>query len=164
MRFPYLLLLSFIFLIPSSAMAQHFEKLKFKRSLETEVAPIKSKSPKGAMIRSAIIPGWGQVYNKKYIKALVYLGGEMYFASRYISLDDKIKKITVDGISDSIIEDKEHERNGWLWLLGGGYLLALGDAFVDAHLYGLYDDTKLSVGLRTDDRSGSLQMQLSLTF
>ncbi|MCH8299696.1 MAG: hypothetical protein IIC39_04040 [Candidatus Marinimicrobia bacterium] len=164
MRFPYLLLLSFIFLIPSSAMAQHFEKLKFKRSLETEVAPIKSKSPKGAMIRSAIIPGWGQVYNKKYIKALVYLGGEMYFASRYISLDDKIKKITVDGISDSIIEDKEHERNGWLWLLGAGYLLALGDAFVDAHLYGLYDDTKLSVGLRTDDRSGSLQMQLNLTF
>ena len=164
MRFPYLLLLSFIFLIPSSVMAQHFEKLKFKRSLETEVAPIKSKSPKGAMIRSAIIPGWGQVYNKKYIKALVYLGGEMYFASKYISLDDKIKKMTVDGISESIIEDKEHERNGWLWLLGGGYLLALGDAFVDAHLYGLYDDTKLSVGLRTDDRSGYLQMQLSITF
>ena len=164
MRFSTLLLLSFIFLIPSSAMAQHFEKLKFKRSLENEVAPIKSKSPKGAMIRSAIIPGWGQVYNKKYVKALVYLGGEMYFASRYISLDDKIKKMADDGIDESIIEDKEHERNGWLWLLGAGYLLALGDAFVDAHLYGLYDDTKLSVGLRTDDRSGSLQMQLNLTF
>ncbi|MCH8303751.1 MAG: hypothetical protein IIB94_01325 [Candidatus Marinimicrobia bacterium] len=164
MRFSTLLLLSFIFLIPSSAMAQHFEKLKFKRSSENEVAPIKSKSPKGAMIRSAIIPGWGQVYNKKYVKALVYLGGEMYFASRYISLDDKIKKMADDGIDESIIEDKEHERNGWLWLLGAGYLLALGDAFVDAHLYGLYDDTKLSVGLRTDDRSGSLQMQLNLTF
>lgn len=145
-------------------MAQHFEKLKFKLSSENEVAPIKSKSPKGAMIRSAIIPGWGQVYNKKYVKALVYLGGEMYFASRYISLDDKIKKMADDGIDESIIEDKEHERNGWLWLLGAGYLLALGDAFVDAHLYGLYDDTKLSVGLRTDDRSGSLQMQLNLTF
>ena len=164
MRFSTLLLLSFIFLIPSSAMAQHFEKLKFKRSSENEVAPIKSKSPKGAMIRSAIIPGWGQVYNKKYVKALVYLGGEMYFASRYISLDDKIKKMADDGIDESIIEDKEHERNGWLWLLGAGYLLALGDAFVDAHLYGLYDDTKLSVGLRTDDRSGSLQMQMNLTF
>ena len=164
MRFTILLLLSFIFLIPSSVMAQHIEKLKFKRSLETEVAPIKSKSPKGAMIRSAIIPGWGQVYNKKFVKALVYLGGELYFASRYISLDDKIKKMADDGTSESIIEDKEHERNGWLWLLGAGYLLALGDAFVDAHLYGLYDDTKLSVGLRTDDRSGSLQMQLSLTF
>ena len=145
-------------------MAQHFEKLKFKRSLENEVTPIKSKSPKGAMIRSAIIPGWGQVYNKKYVKALVYLGGELYFASKYISLNDKINKTPDDDISESNTEDKEHERNGWLWLLGAGYLLALGDAFVDAHLYGLYDDTKLSVGLRTDDRSGSLQMQMNLTF
>ncbi|TFB12308.1 hypothetical protein E3V55_00915 [Candidatus Marinimicrobia bacterium MT.SAG.3] len=164
MRFPYLLLLSFIFLIPSSAMAQHFEKLKFKLSLENEVTPIKSKSPKGAMIRSAIFPGWGQVYNKKYTKALVYLGGELYFASRYISLDDKIKKLVDDGEDELTIEDKEHERNGWLWLLGAGYLLALGDAFVDAHLYGLYDDKKLSVRLRTVDRSGSLQMQLNFTF
>ena len=145
-------------------MAQHFEKLKFKLSLENEVTPIKSKSPKGAMIRSAIIPGWGQVYNKKYIKALVYLGGELYFASRYISLDDKIKKLVDDGEDELTIEDKEHERNGWLWLLGAGYLLALGDAFVDAHLYGLYDDKKLSVRLRTVDRSGSLQMQLNFTF
>ena len=167
MRFTNLLLLSFIFLIPSSVMAQHFEKLKFKRSLETEVAPIKSKSPKGAMIRSAIIPGWGQVYNKKYIKALVYLGGESYFIYRYSAIDKDVNKLKTDENlidAENKIEDKEHERNGWLWLLGGGYLLALGDAFVDAHLYGLYDDTKLSVGLRTDDRSGYLQMQLSITF
>ena len=164
MRFSVLLLISFIFLFPPSAMAQHSEKLDFKQSFEIEAAPVKTKSPVGAMIRSAILPGWGQVYNKKYIKALVYLGGELYFASRYISLNDKIKKMTDEGASELIIEDKEHERNGWVWLLGAGYLLALGDAFVDAHLYGLYDDTKLSVGIRTDDRSGSLQMQLNFTF
>ncbi|HRD19320.1 MAG TPA: DUF5683 domain-containing protein, partial [Candidatus Marinimicrobia bacterium] len=36
-------------------------------------------SPKGAFIRSAIIPGWGQVYNKKPVKGLVLLSAEGYF-------------------------------------------------------------------------------------
>ena len=164
MRFLVILFSGFVLLIPSSTAAQQNEKLHFILSTETELAPIKTKSPVGAMIRSAILPGWGQVYNKKYLKAVVYLGGELYFASRYISLDDDIKIMSEKGISESIIEDKEHERNGWVWLLGAGYLLALGDAYVDAHLYGLYEEKKLSVRLKTDDISETLQMQLNFTF
>ena len=164
MRFTVFLLIGFIFLIPSYSNAQLNDNLNFNQSVNVEATPKKSKSPKGAMIRSAILPGWGQVYNNKYLKALVYLGGELYFASRYISLDDKIQKMKDDGIGEMIIEEKEHERNGWVWLFGAGYLLALGDAFVDAHLYGLYVGNKLSVGFKPNDRSRSLQMQLTLTF
>jgi len=119
------------------------------------------------MIRSAILPGWGQLYNTKYLKALVYLGGESYFIFRYAAIDEDVKKLKNDqnlNATKDQIEKKEQLRNGWVWLFGGGYLLALGDAFVDAHLFGLGNDKKLSVGLRTDDRSRSLQMQLKLTF
>ncbi len=164
MRFTVFLLTGFILLIPSYTKAQLDKKLKFNQSMNIEATPKKSKSPKGAMIRSAILPGWGQVYNNKYLKALVYLGGELYFASRYISLDDKIQKMEDDGIDEMIIEEKEHERNGWAWLFSAGYLLALGDAYVDAHLHGLYIGNKLSVGIKPNDRSRSIQMQLNLTF
>ena len=77
-----------------------------------------SKSPKGALIRSLILPGWGQVYNRKFIKALVFLGGEFYFMSRYLKLDDELKTLedtynaglasnTITSISALDIEDQE---------------------------------------------------------
>ena len=31
------------------------------------------KSPKGAMLRSALIPGWGQIYNRKLIFAPILI-------------------------------------------------------------------------------------------
>lgn len=47
--------------------------------------PVEAYSPRKAIIRSAIIPGWGQVYNKKYWKLpLVYgaLGTSAYLFFR----------------------------------------------------------------------------------
>lgn len=164
MRLSVILLTGIIFFVPSYSKAQLTEKTTFDQALLVEESPKKSKSPVGAMIRSAILPGWGQVYNKKYLKALVYLGGESYFALKYFSLDDKIQKMIADGKDENIIEEKENERNGWAWLFSAGYLLALGDAYVDAHLYGLYSDNKLSIGFRPDERSRTLQMQLKLIF
>ena len=40
--------------------------------------------PRAALIRSAIIPGWGQVYNKKPLKGLLYLSVESYFVYNFI--------------------------------------------------------------------------------
>ena len=167
MRFTVFLLTCFILLFPSYVKAQHNDKSYLYQSKKTESKLIKSKSPMGAMIRSAILPGWGQVYNNKYIKALVYLGGESYFVYRYSAIDKDVNKLKNDkslNATEDQIETKENQRNGWAWLFGAGYLLALGDAYVDAHLYGLNSDKDLSVGLKPDDRLRSLQFQLRLTF
>ena len=164
MRLTVFLLTGFIFLMPSYTKAQLDDKLNFNQSMNVEATPKKSKSPKGAMIRSAILPGWGQVYNNKYLKALVYLGGESYFIYRYSAINNDVNKLKNDNATEDDIKKKEHLRNGWAWLFSAGYLLALGDAYVDAHLYGLYSGNKLSVGFKPDDRSRSLQMQLNLTF
>ena len=125
-----------------------------------------TKSPKGAMVRSLIIPGWGQVYNGKIIKALVFLGGEAYFLSRYLGLNDELK-ILEDanaGERTTKIIDKEQERNGWGWLFAAGYLLAMGDAFVDAHLDGFSIDENLSVKLIRDEQKNGLLMRLKFNF
>ncbi len=158
--------LSFLFflLVPTFIQAQFPQKMNLKNAMMADSTEMKTKSPKGALIRSAIIPGWGQAYNNNYLKALVYFGGEVYFASRYISLDDKVQKMKDDGIDERIIEDKEDERNGWMWLIAAGYLLSLGDAYVDAHLYGLDTTDNLSIELNSNERERSFSMQLSLKF
>ena len=164
MRFTVFVLMGFVFLDPSYTKAQLDDKPDFNQSINVETTPKKSKSPKGAMIRSAIFPGWGQVYNNKYLKALVYLGGESYFIYRYSIINKDVNKLKNDNATEDNIKNKEHLRNGWAWLFSAGYLLALGDAYVDAHLHGLYGDNKLSVRFKPDDRSRSLQMQINLTF
>jgi len=64
------------FLLASPVSAQQVDTLKAKDSIPIEKIDSLIKvqhSPRKAAIRSAIIPGWGQVYNKKYWKVpIVY--------------------------------------------------------------------------------------------
>ena len=119
-------------------------------------------SPKKA-ITLAIIPGMGQIYNKKFWKLpLVYgaLGGVIYlidyntagykvFRDAYASrLDDDI-----DNLFPTIpINSLKARRDGfdksrqlsWIGLIGF-YLISAGDAFVDAHMKDFNVDDNISI-------------------
>lgn len=82
-----LILLICLTTIPFPLFAQEKEVLKSADSLKTVTAVVDTISPEGkkekkvnvynpkkAALRSAIIPGWGQIYNKKYWKLPIVYG------------------------------------------------------------------------------------------
>ena len=80
------------------------------------------------MLYSAILPGTGQIYNEKYIKAGLLVLGDAYLLYQVKSNSDKYTST-----NDVFYRD---ERNKYLWWSAGAYLFGLLDAYVDAHLSG----------------------------
>jgi hypothetical protein len=85
------------------------------------------KSPMGAVIRSALLPGWGQLYTRQYLKAGIAsaINGVMiYQVFRY----QKRWK-------DSGNRDFQLKRNLFTWYFAGTYFLTMVDAYVNAYLF-----------------------------
>jgi hypothetical protein len=59
---------------PVTADSTHLKKESKKKTPSVDSLGNKIYSPKKAAIRSAIIPGWGQAYNKKYWKIPIVWG------------------------------------------------------------------------------------------
>ncbi|MDZ7262965.1 MAG: DUF5683 domain-containing protein [candidate division KSB1 bacterium] len=99
------------------------------------------KSPKGAMLRSLIFPGWGQWYNQKRLKAVVVFGTEIGLLANSIYLNQKCQA------SQTTLEREFYINNRNLsnWWLLGVVLFSMADAFVDAHLYRFDESPELSL-------------------
>lgn len=111
-------------------------------------------SPRKATLYSAVLPGLGQVYNKKYWKVpIVYagLGTCVYFISRNNSKFQEYKDALVaelDGDPTTLnttiytagqldqLQDTYRSWRDLSWIfLAGVYVLNILDANVDAHLF-----------------------------
>jgi len=149
-------------------------------------------SPKKALILTAILPGTGQIYNKKYWKLpIVYgaVGSMVYFISftrgqyrRYRTAyiyrldddDNTIDEFTVNGqelLGTSAIKSRRdlfRKRNELSYVgLAFSYILAGVDAFVDAHLmrFDVSDDLSLQWQPTYEflpNKEGAMGLHLSL--
>ena len=149
--------------------------------------PINPFAPSKAAFYSAVLPGLGQAYNKKYWKIpIVYagLGIGLYFyfdnANEYDRYRDAYKR-RLAGFSDDeffgtidtngLIEaQKTLQRNQEISLLVtiGIYVLNIIDANVDAHLLQFNVDDNLSLKphykLNEFDRSSDLGLTVNFKF
>ncbi len=157
----YILLLVFLFENQTVFSQKVSNPIKAKDTLKSaEIDPLR---PSKAAFYSAILPGLGQAYNKKYWKIpIVYgaIGTSMYLYldnnKKYNSYRDAYKR-RLAGFNDDqyqFLDDSRliqaqrfYQRNRELSLLFviGFYVLNIVDANVDAHLIQFNVNDKLSL-------------------
>jgi len=131
----------------------------------------KRYSPRKAILYAAVLPGLGQVYNKKYWKLPLVYGG-FYFIGFYI---DKYNDLFTEykgylyynlerddlrgengenpdielttGQLRTIVDKARRERDFMIILMGGMYVLQMIDAHVDSHLKEFDLNPKLQVSI-----------------
>jgi hypothetical protein len=102
------------------------------------------RAPMGALLRSVAVPGWGQYYNRKYIKSAVVFSAETFFIAKAIhwwkKTEDQYNSIqqTIDPsqqrIRYNLYKSYRTSRDDYLWAVGLTVFLSMFDAYVDAHL------------------------------
>ena len=134
-------ILLFILIFSSAqSLSQQDSIVTTETSPDTTVFEMQ-KSPWGAVLRSAIVPGLGQIYNESYWKAPIVWGFMGYFVyvwidnnNKYIDYSEfyKISGFENDKIYRDFYRDQRDEFAIYIVLT---YFLNLVDAYVDAHLF-----------------------------
>lgn len=136
-------------------------------TIDSDSVKMRYKSPSGAMLRSALVPGWGQLYNESYWKVPVMFGvftSLAYVANwyhlKYVDYRGRYIQSTYDLEQNTILENDDlfmrthrfnktarefyrDNRDVFIFYLAISYFLNIVDAYVDAHLYGFNVDSSL---------------------
>lgn len=147
-------------------------RITLKEGIAVEVEDtIPTKSTLGAVLRSAVIPGWGQFYNESYLKVPVVVGLTGFLVWGVLTEHGNFKDydrlylatITEDDPDGDLFYKRYREfyrdrRDTYGWWLLVTYLLQLADAYVDAALFSF--DVSDESGIMLIPRPGGLGMQL----
>jgi hypothetical protein len=97
-------------------------------------------------IRSGLVPGWGQMVNRKPLKAAILFGVWGTFAVQaYMAEQDRKDAAAALGSGDdpdlvAAVNDAVDRRNSRFWLMGATSLYAMIDAYVDVHFWNYEDE------------------------
>ena len=175
----YIVILFFLFGNQAIFSQQIGDAIKAKDSIKSkEIDPLR---PTKAAFYSALVPGLGQAYNKKYWKIpIVYaaIGTSLYFYitnnKKYHSYRDAYK-LRLLGLPDEysyldnsrlVAAQRFYQRNRDLSLLVavGFYILNIVDANVDAHLMQFNVSDKLSFQPNVYPNEINFEPNVGLTF
>lgn len=127
---------------------------KSEEEISSDTIFVMQRSPWGAVVRSAVVPGFGQFYNESYWKIPIIWGTAALLVSGWVYNNDLYKDNSNLYIQTSDPFYKAYYKNSrdfyrdqrdlftiYLSLL---YLLNLVDAYVDAHLFDFNVDEDLA--------------------
>ncbi len=138
-------LLIIIFLAGNDLYSQNISE-DSSRSSTSDSVFVMQKSPTGAILRSAVLPGWGQFYNESYWKIPVVWGSLGYLVYVWIhnnNLYNDYKDLYAETVSNNnasntylrIREFYRDQRDLFAVYIGLAYVLNVLDAYVDAHMF-----------------------------
>lgn len=144
----------------------------FGQQAEEPVDSVKAHV-RGATIRAAVVPGWGQLYNRKYWKAPIVWAGvgtcaffisdnlsnlDTYKTGLIADQDDDPATTNTTGYNtaqlESLVETYTRWRDLSFMALGLVYVLNIVDAHVDAHLFYFDVGKELSLNWRPNIWTG----------
>ena len=180
----YILLFLSFFFESTTIFAQNTQELKVLDTITATKSTINPLAPAKAAFYSAVLPGLGQAYNKKYWKIpLVYgaLGTSIYFYvnnnKKYHEFRDiykqRLEGYTGDQYSyldnDRLVQaQKFYQRNRDLSALitVAFYVLNIVDANVDAHLmqYNVNDNLSLKPDWYKNDFTSKQNLGVTLSY
>ena len=118
---------------------------------------LQTPAPRKALIRSLLLPGWGQYTNGRPFKALGFGVAAVVLAGRVVAQQRSLSRADSRGAPDLELEDLAAGRNTRVLLLVANATLAGIDAYVDAQLAGF----ELSLGPRAGPGVVLLEMRWS---
>ena len=135
------------------------------------------KSPFGAVARSLVLPGWGQLYVESYWKIPVFIGGMGFLTYLIIDNNNKynsaskevtsyLKQSDYDFYYDYLVRKREYYRDNRdqsIFIMVGVYILAAVDAYVGANLYDFNVSEDLSINIIPKDLNG-IAVNLQIKF
>ena len=136
------------------------------------------QNPTTALLKSLAVPGLGQLGNRRYLKAVLFFGLDVWmigsaihygrqasdFRELYGAADPD--NVTLRNDYYSLYRDRKDERNKLTWYAVIVTFFSMFDAYVDAHLSGFprrEDDAVLRMQL-APDRDGRPVASVSLSF
>ncbi len=139
-----------------SLSAQIKENLSDTSRIDTTVEL--KHSPTGAMWRSLALPGWGQLYNRKYLKAVIIGGVEIGLITAILVQHQRYKKAREENewFAADYYED---DRNRLTWWLAGIIIYSMADAYVDGHLWNFELQRDLSANVGINDNGIFLKIK-----
>jgi hypothetical protein len=114
------------------------------------------KSPWGAVARSAIMPGWGQIYTEQYFKSVIAFSLNAFLAYQIYHYEQKWREEQNEGY--------RAKRNLYTWYFSLAYLLTMVDAYVDAYLYKFDEAMKISYHLEKQEGIWISGLEVSFTW
>lgn len=134
------------------------------------------QNPTTALFKSMVIPGWGQLGNRSYFKAVLFAGLDAWFigssihygrqASDFRDMFENAVEIDDRNEYHALYDDRRDTRNKFRWFAVIVSFVAMFDAYVDAHLSGfphVEDEPGLSFEIRPDS-SGRAMAVISYSF